>query len=119
MNHRGPSKKELLEAYHRLDENHPHHLLSLETRLPHELRCEQRDQYRVIMMMILFQRIHEYNLSISLGRLFSAYPTLESLRGLASWNDAKEPTKRFRFPGGWACGVQGGQVLVAPGTVSR
>jgi len=85
-----PDKKVLVDAYWRLYEKHPKHLLPLETELPGQLGWKSRDEYRIVMTMILFQRIDEYNLSVSLGRLFSAYPTIKSLRGLTSWNAAKD-----------------------------
>lgn len=97
MNYNNPSKKELLEAYHRLDSNHPRHLLPLETRLPDELQYQRRDGYRLIMTMILSQRTDDYSLSVSLGKLFSAHPTLESLRGLTTWNAAKDLLRRHGF----------------------
>jgi endonuclease III len=97
MNHKSPSKKELLEAYHRLDSNHQHDLLPLETRLPEELQYQRRDGYRIIMTMILSQRIDDYRLSVSLGRLFGDYPTLKSLCDLTTWKSVKDLLRRYGF----------------------
>jgi len=97
MNHKSLSKKDLVEAYHQLDENHPHHLLPLETKLPSQLGWRSRDEYRIVMPMILSQRIDDYSLSITLGRFLSAYPTMESLRGLTSWSDAKYLLRGYGF----------------------
>jgi endonuclease III len=97
MNYNSPSKKELLEAYHRLDSNHPHDLLPLETRLPKELQYQRRDSYRIITTMILSQRTGDYSLSDSLGELFGDYPTLENLRDLTLWKAVKDLLKRYGF----------------------
>ena len=97
MNNKSSSKKELLEAYHRLDSNHPHDLLLLETRLPQELQYQRRDGYRIIVTMILSQRIGDYRLSASLGELFGDYPALESLCDLTTWKAVKDLLRRYGF----------------------
>ena len=97
MNNKSPSKKELLEAYHRLDSNHPHDLLPLETRLPEKLQYQRRDSYRIIMTMILSQRIDDYRLSVSLARLFSDYPTMKSLCDLNTGKSVKDLLRRYGF----------------------
>mgnify|MGYP001097426880 CR=1 FL=1 len=92
-----PNKYALLDAYSRLYKKHPKHLLPLETELPNQLKWESRDEYRIIMTMILSQRIDDRSLSVSLGKLFSAHPTIESLRDLITWNDAKDLLVRCGF----------------------
>ncbi len=77
-----PSKALLLKVYHGLYKSHPHDLLPLETRLPEELRCTSRDQYRVIMTMILSQAIDDHRLSVCLGELFRRHPNFQNLKGL-------------------------------------
>lgn len=79
-----PSKAALIREYHNLDSIHPHHLLRLETKLPSELRHESRDGYRIIMTMILSQRIDDKRLTEGLGTLFNnkMYPNFASLRYL-------------------------------------
>ncbi len=77
-----PSKNSLLDAYRQLYKMHPHKLLPLETELPLELRCEERDKYRIIMTMILAGGIGDKRLATCLGQLFREYPSFESLRNL-------------------------------------
>ena len=77
-----PNKNSLLDAYQRLDKMHPHELLPLERRLPLELRCEERDKYRIIMTMILSGGTTDKRLTTCLGKLFKRYPDFESLRNL-------------------------------------
>ncbi len=84
MNQGLPSKQELLEAYQRLCSNHPRALLPLETKLPDELQAHARDQYRIIMTMILSERTDDYKLSRALSRLFRKYPDFKDLRDLSS-----------------------------------
>jgi len=97
MNHKSLSKKEILEAYHQLESNHPHDLLPLESKLPEKLQYQHRDGYRIIVNMILSQRIGDYRLSASLGDLFSDYPTLESLCYLTTWKAVKDLLRRYGF----------------------
>lgn len=92
-----PDKDALLDAYWRLYKKHPKHLLRLETELPDQLKWESRDEYRIIMTMILSQRIDDHSLSISLGKLFSVHPAMESLRDVITWNDAKDLLKGYGF----------------------
>ena len=92
-----PSGEELLEAYHQLYKIHPHDLVSLEGELPAELRPESRDKYRVIMTMILSDRTWDYTLLMSLGKLFSDCPNMNSFRGIYSWNDVKDLLKQYGF----------------------
>ncbi len=77
-----PNKNSLLDAYRRLDKRHPHELLPLERRLPPELRCEERDKYRVVMTMILSGGTTDKRLTTCLGKLFKRYPDFESMRNL-------------------------------------
>lgn len=90
-------KDVLLDAYWRLHKKHPKHLLPLETKLPNQLKWESRDAYRIIMTMILSQRTDDHSLSVSLGKLFSAHPAIGSLRGLITWNDAKDLLRGYGF----------------------
>jgi len=82
VNQNSPSKEELLQAYHWLDENHPHHLLPLETRLPDELQHKRRHPYRIIMAMLFSGAQSEKRLTTCLGKLFKRHPGFESLRNL-------------------------------------
>lgn len=93
-----PSKEQLSEAYHQLYKKHPHHLLRLETELPVELRPESRDTYRTIMTMILSQRTDDYSLSMSLGKLFSAYPAMDSWINLGSRKEVETILNNCCFP---------------------
>lgn len=77
-----PNKNSLVDAYRQLYKMHPHELLPLETELPPELRCEERDKYRIIMTMILAGGIGDKRLATCLGRLFKRYPDFESMRHL-------------------------------------
>lgn len=92
-----PDKDALLDEYQRLYKEHPKDLLPLETELPDQLKCESRDPYRIIMTMILSQRIDDHSLSVSLGKLFSAHPAIGSLRGLITWDDARNLLRGYDF----------------------
>jgi len=92
-----PDRDALLNVYRQLYQMHPHSLLPLESALPIELQPARREKYRIIMTMILSQRTNDYSLLVSLGKLFSAHPTLESLRGLTTWNAAKDLLRRHGF----------------------
>ena len=83
MTQGGPSKEELIRAYDWLDkESHPHNLLPLETRLPDELKWKSRDEYRIIMSMILSGAVSDKRLSKCLGTLFRKHPDFGSFRNI-------------------------------------
>lgn len=93
----GPTKEELLKVYNGLDrEVHEHDLLPLETRLPDELKVHSRDQYRIIMTMILCQQTADKPLTESLAKLFKSYPSFEELRHLEK-NQIKETLSGMGF----------------------
>jgi len=92
-----PSKEELLEAYCLLYKMHPHDLIPLESELPIELQPESRDKYRIIMTMILSDRTWDCSLLMSLGKLFSDCPNMNSFKDLGNWNDAKDLLKKYGF----------------------
>jgi hypothetical protein len=72
--------REIIKLYQKLHSEHPHELLPLETSLPEELKFESRDKYRIILTMILSQRMGDLQLINCLVKLFSNYPNFESLR---------------------------------------
>jgi len=78
-----PDRGALVNLYHNLYKDHPHHLLPLETKLPCELEVASRDQYRIVITMILSERSDDHSLSKCLGRLFHRYPGFENLRFLS------------------------------------
>ncbi len=78
-----PDRGTLVSLYHNLYKDHPHHLLPLESELPYELEVASRDQYRIVITMILSERSNDYALSKCLGRLFHRYPDFENLRFLS------------------------------------
>ena len=78
-----PDKNTLVNLYNNLYKEHPHHLLPLDTELPNELDVASRDQYRIILTMVLSERRDDYTLSTSLWRFFQKYPSFESLRSLS------------------------------------
>lgn len=78
-----PDRGALVNLYHNLYKDHPHHLLPLETKLPCELEVASRDQYRIVITMILSERSNDHSLSKCLGRLFHRYPGFENLRFLS------------------------------------
>jgi hypothetical protein len=77
-----PNSQDLLEVYHWLDSRHPHNLLPLESRLPDELECKSRDQYRIIMTMILAQANKDKHLTECLKLLFKRHPDFKSMKNL-------------------------------------
>ena len=74
---------DIVKLYHKLYAEHPHDLLPLETSLPKELKFDCRDQYRIILTMILSQRMGDLQLINCLVKLFSSYPDFESLKLLS------------------------------------
>ncbi len=78
-----PNKNSLLDAYRQLYKMHPHELLPLETELPPELRCEEREKYRIIVTMILSGSTSDKKLTTCLGKLFKSYPQFGSFRNLS------------------------------------
>jgi hypothetical protein len=73
----------LTTLYHELKDEHPADLLPLETELPSELQRHSRDQYRIVMTMVLSERSNDNNLSEALGRLFHIYPDFGALQSLS------------------------------------
>lgn len=92
-----PDKDALLNAYWRLYHTHPKYVLRLETELPYQLRRESRDEYRIIVTMILSEETADYDLSIALGKFFSDHPDMDSLKRLGSWDEARSLLKRYGF----------------------
>ena len=76
------TSRDIVNLYRTLYAEHPHHLLPLETSLPEELKFDYRDQYRIILTMILSQRMGDLQLINCLVKLFSRYPDFESLKPL-------------------------------------
>ena len=66
------TNRDIVNLYRTLYAEHPHHLLPLETSLPKELKFDARDQYRIILTMILSQRMGDCSLSIVLLNCFLA-----------------------------------------------
>jgi len=77
------SKLDALNLYQKLNSEHPHHLLPLESSLPVELQYTSRDQYRIVLTMILSGGMSDYSLTRALKELFRRYPSFESLRNLS------------------------------------
>jgi hypothetical protein len=86
----------LIELYHYLKEKHPHELLPLETKLPRELRFDQRDIYRIIITMILSGRMADFQLTESLKRFFGRFKSFDDLRGITE-NDVMRELKLCGF----------------------
>jgi hypothetical protein len=92
-----PDTDSLVSLYRELRAGHKRNLLLLETELSGELQPRSRDQYRIIMTMILSQRTSDYELSVALGRLFWDCPDMNSFGNLNSWNEAKALLKSYGF----------------------
>ena len=83
----------LLKLYRELFAEHPHDTLPLETSLPRELRFACRDQYRIIMTMILSGSMGDLQLTEALARLFSRRRSFNQFRGITNTelrNELKE-----------------------------
>ena len=100
-----PNRDTLVHLYYELYDEHPHRLLPLETELPRKLQADSRDQYRIIMTMILSERSDDYKLSKALGRLFHICPDFNGLRFLSSKQQIIERILAARAKGG--CGFGG------------
>lgn len=73
----------LLNLYNKLNKEHPHELLPLETELAEELQYRSRDEFRIVMTMTLAPGTADLNLSKALGKLFKLHPNFQSLRPLS------------------------------------
>ena len=83
----------LLKLYRELFAEHPHDTLPLETSLPREIRFACRDQYRIIMTMILSGSMGDLQLTEALARLFSRRRSFNQFRGITNTelrNELKE-----------------------------
>lgn len=82
VNTYGPSKQELLKAYHDGERFVESCGFCLESKLPDALCPKKRDRYRIVMTMILSGLVRDRPLTKSLARLFRGHPNFESLKGL-------------------------------------
>ena len=122
---------DLLKLYRQLFAEHPHDTLPLETSLPPEFRFACRDQYRIIMTMILSGSMGDLQLTLALARLFNRRRSFSQFRGITKtelrnelkacgfgYNDPDRPGNGGRFWsllqlyfGRWNLSIDEGKVL--------